>query len=441
MDLILGSDDGPSPSPERVRYVHLVGIMAFALLLAFARLAFDLWAGFDEISPLMLALGSIVSVSLILISRGRRTTGIDLLFFGVAFASAASFFLFRTDPDFQLDLLSFIDVILFASVIVYGLYAEDRNRMVALFSVAVLFDVASYAFFRAQVHLELFSRIGILILHVIAFDVSRFFRAYVERLNRIAEARRIMNRRLEELIAEVRTAGAERLASLSHDIRSPVTGILGVYDLLSATELTADQKRYLDILGKSNRLLLEIVESILDRQEEPEIGKYRCASIRACLDGALTPYRSVAHSKGVLLRRRIIGDPPPLPLPHADSARVIGNLVDNALKYTDSGRVLVTIGAAGPHGVSLAVSDTGRGMTPERLEAVRAGIAGPDAEVASSCGLGLQSVRRLVACAGGELRIDSAPGKGTKVTIRFPLPEAAPSDILASTVHENSDTR
>lgn len=441
IDRILGADPDHSPSPERLRNEHLTGIIVSVSALATAAFVFDLLTGLDAFSWTLAAIDLVLLSSLFLIGRGYLAVGIDVAFFGCALALSAVFLVASADSRLRLYLLPVVDVMLFALIIVYGLYAKGKGKIFALFLVVFLFDAASFAVFGNATRYDVFSRISVLILHVIAFDLAGFFRAYTERLNRVAEARRIMNRRLEELVAEVRNAGTERLASLSHDIRSPVTGILGVYDLLLSTELDPEQKKYLDILGKSNRLLLEIVESILDRDEEQGSLVPGCGSSRACIDGALTPYRSLARSKGLELRRRIVGTPPPIPLPRADAARLIGNLVDNSLKYTDSGRILVSFCEIASGGVSLVVSDTGKGMSAERLAAVRAGIAGPDAAVASSCGLGLQSVRRIVARAGAEMHIESAPGKGTKVTIRFPLPEGVPSGILASAVSDSTDIR
>lgn len=432
IDLVLGVDADASPSAERMRNEYLVGFLLLVLPLVFLSFIADLFIRVNGFSVARLTIGLFIVSSFILIRTGRRGAGIDLLFFGCVATLIAGFLTPSADSRFNADFVSLIDVVLFAAVMLYGIYAGDGKRILLLFLLAAFFDIAVYASAGPRSHDFAFSRMGILVLHAIAYGLSRFLRLYFERLIRIAEARRVMNRRLEELVAEARTFGTERLASFSHDIRSPITGILGVHDLLSSTKLDEQQQSYLGILGKSNRLLLEIVESILDQERVGEKGILGPVSLRAFLDDALAPYQTLARSRGISLRRRVFGNPPPLPLPRADAARVIGNLVDNALKYTDSGSITVSVYEAGESGsVDLVVSDTGRGMKRDRLVAVRQGEAGADEHVSSSRGLGLSGVRRIVEAAGAVLLIDSASGKGTRITVRFPLSEGVPSGILA----------
>jgi signal transduction histidine kinase len=204
---------------------------------------------------------------------------------------------------------------------------------------------------------------------------------------------------------------------------------MGVQSLLADTNLSEEQRRYLEILSKSNRLLLEIVESILDPNPELDSDSPERPPIRWLLESAIDPFRTLARSKNIDLRRTVFGNPPPPPLSRANALRVLGNLIDNAIKYTDSGMVIisaavtasVTAKEGGGSELSISVADTGRGMSPERLAAVCAGKSGPDPEIASSRGLGLTGSRYLVQEAGGSLSIDSVLGAGTTVTIHFPI--------------------
>ncbi|MFA6505045.1 MAG: HAMP domain-containing sensor histidine kinase [Treponemataceae bacterium] len=432
IDLVLGVDADPAPSAERMRNEYLIGFLILVLPIIFLSFIADLFIRLNGFSIARLTIGLFILTSFILIRVGRSVAGIDLLFFGCIITLLAGFFSPSTDPRFVTDFLPLIDVVLFAAVTLYGIYASDNRRLLGLFILAALFDITEYLTVGPKGHNFTFSRMGILVLHAIAYGLSRFLRMYFERLTRIAEARRVMNRRLEELVAEARTFGSERLASFSHDIRSPITGILGVHDLLLSTKLDGEQQSYLGILGKSNRLLLEIVESILDQDQSPDRGIAGSIPLRAFIDDALAPYRTIARSRNIVLRRHVYGNPPPLPLPRADAARVIGNLVDNALKYTDSGSIVVSINEVVENGgVDLVVADSGRGMSAERLAAIRGGDTMPDGNISSSRGLGLTGVRRIVESVGAVLLIESVNGKGTKITIRFPLPEDVPSGILS----------
>jgi signal transduction histidine kinase len=97
----------------------------------------------------------------------------------------------------------------------------------------------------------------------------------------------------------------------------------------------------------------------------------------------------------------------------------LGNLADNALKYTDSGWIAFSCEIK-PEEVIISAIDTGRGMDPDRLVAVRSGEAEPDPDIPGSRGIGLSGVRRMVELAGGSFELRSQSGRGTKVTLRFP---------------------
>jgi len=165
--------------------------------------------------------------------------------------------------------------------------------------------------------------------------------------------------------------------------------------------------------------LLEIVESILDDPEKSDSPEWDRAAIMRLFSSALDPYRAAARSKGVVFKRRVSGPSCKLPLSRSDLLRVLGNLADNALKYTDSGWIAFTC-TVKPEEVVISVTDTGRGMDPDRLLAVRSGEAEPDPDIPGSRGIGLSGVRRMVETGGGTFEVRSQSGRGTKVTLSFP---------------------
>lgn len=405
-----------------MRNEYLVGFLILIEPVVLASVLVDLRFGFDSFTWARAGVFVLLAAVLSALRAGFVDAGIDLLFFGGVLAVSAGWLGSGTDPELSAELFTLINLVHFGAILLYGIYAKSVRRIHFLFVLTMALYALGYALALGADRNPLHVRLGLITLHLLAFAMAHFLRYYYRRITEIAEARQVMNRRLEELVAEARATGTARLESFSHDIRSPITGILGVHDLLASTKLDAEQASYLNILERSNRLLLEIVESILDPEAmAPARGR---SSLAELLDDVLAPYGATARAKGVALRHRVIGNPSFPPLTRADAARIVGNLVDNALKYTDSGSVSVS--ARKPidfSGVDITVSDTGAGMSRERLEAVRSGAAGADERVAGSHGLGLAGVRRLVENAGGVMLVDSESGRGTRVTIRFPLPE------------------
>lgn len=421
---MLGGDTSPVPSPERMRNEYLVGFLLIDAPLIFLSIAPDLWLGFDAFTWTRLALGLLSLLAFILIRLGKLDLAIDGLFFGCVLILSTGYYFSLPNPNLAEDLFLLVCLANYGSVALYGLYARSNRRLWYLFLITTLIQVFNNSVLLGASLIRTQLTLGLLIFQVFSYCLARFLRYYFRRITEIAEARRKMNRSLETLVAEARSAGNERLESFSHDIRSPITGILGVHDLLASTKLDAEQASYLRILEKSNRLLLEIVESILAPDSGPVALSGGRNSMQELLDDILTPYETSAHLKGVLIKRRVIGNPPPLPLSRAEAARVVGNLVDNALKYTEEGIVYVTVRTPVDFpGTDLTVVDNGAGMSPERLEEVRSGTPGAEEGVSDSHGLGLCGVRRLIEDAGGVMLVDSEQGKGTKVTLRFPHPE------------------
>lgn len=432
VDLVLGSDPEPAPAPERMRDEYLVRFLFLVLPLIVLSSVVDFFLGYSPFSWSLLLTGGLIAHVFGLLRRGLREEGMDVFFFGSVLLLSSGYFAGRVLLMEEESVLPLIFVLQFAALAIYGLYASNALRLRLVFALIALFDIAEFAFLAERQAAVFVTRVGVLSLHLAAYGFAVFLRTYFDRLHKVAEARRVMNRRLEELVSRARESGTQRLASFSHDIRSPITGILGVHDLLASTKLDAEQRSYLAILAKSNRLLLEMVESTLDGGPTAE-APGGPAELRAFLDDALAPYRETARSRGIELKRRVRGSPPPIPLARVEAARVVGNLVDNALKYIESGTILVSVHAEGEGGAVLTVEDTGKGMSAERLAAVRAGSAGADEGFAGSRGLGLSGVRRIAEAAGAELTVESEIGRGTRVRVRFPLPEDAPSGILAGT--------
>lgn len=239
--------------------------------------------------------------------------------------------------------------------------------------------------------------------------------------------------RLNQELAQARDAaeGSNRsksafLANMSHEIRTPMNAILGLVHLALQTELTSKQREYLDTVSNSAQSLLEIINGILD-VSRIEAGKLQMETIPFSLDGVVS--RSVgllaqrAQQKKLSLLHQVESDIPdalvgdPLRL-----EQVLVNLLGNAVKFTDSGSIVLHIsrGSAQPPPnqvmLELTVRDTGIGMDAETLARLFKPFSQGDTSTTRThggSGLGLTICRHLAEMMGGTITVESSPGSGS----------------------------
>jgi signal transduction histidine kinase len=231
------------------------------------------------------------------------------------------------------------------------------------------------------------------------------------------------------------------LANMSHEIRTPMNAVLGMLRLLQKTPLDARQRDYAIKSEGAARGLLGLLNDILDFSKI-EAG-------RLGLDPHPTRLEELLRDLSVILAANVDKreiellfdlDPALPPVVIADALRlqqVLVNLAGNAIKFTEAGEVVLGIRreAQSAHSVTLAFSvrDTGIGIAPEQLERIFSGFHQAEASTArrfGGTGLGLAISRRLVRLMGGDIHVDSTPGRGSRFSfaLSFPLPveEAAP---------------
>jgi PAS domain S-box-containing protein len=247
-------------------------------------------------------------------------------------------------------------------------------------------------------------------------------------------------------------AKSEFLATMSHEVRTPMNGVLGIAELLLDTPLNPDQRDYAETILRSGQALLEILNDILDLSKI-EAGKLDLEAIPfdpvQALKDVLALSAPRASAKGVDLQadvapdlpQDVIGDPGRL-------RQVLSNLIGNALKFTDTGgvRVAARLLEAGCDHVTLefAVSDTGIGMTPEQKEKLFKPFSQADSSTTrrfGGTGLGLSICLRLVEMMGGKITAESTPGRGSTFVFTLRCPRAAVGASRAGALQSRASRR
>jgi len=283
----------------------------------------------------------------------------------------------------------------------------------------------------------------------IALDNARLYTHLEDMVNaRTQEAQQARDIAQEaQRAAEVANqAKSDFLANMSHELRTPLNGILGYAQILRrGRDLTALQADGLNVIQQSGEHLLTLINDILDLSKI-EAGKLELSprnfSFLDFLNGVAGIIRVRAQSKGLGFA---LQDTPPLPVvARADDKRLrqaLINLLNNAVKFTDKGHVTLraqglereaTPGGEVIYRIRFEVEDTGVGIAPEDVEKIFRPFeqVGDTRKMAEGTGLGLSITRRLVELMGGELHVQSTPGKGSRFWFQILAPEVESAALV-----------
>ncbi|WP_425040315.1 ATP-binding protein [Primorskyibacter sp. S187A] len=260
---------------------------------------------------------------------------------------------------------------------------------------------------------------------------------------RVAAQEELISARDEALAGE--KAKDNFLTVMSHEIRTPLNGLLGNLSLLTNSKLTGDQKQLTHNMQVSGQVLMNHVDSVLDiaRFEAGKLSAAREAvDLSALMQDLVDGQSGNAASKGNAIEWQWVGPARPWVLSDAQRLRqILLNLVGNAIKFTDKGRISLEVECSpttDPERTEyeFRVIDTGIGIAETDQARVFDDFETSDPSISrnvSGTGLGLGIAKRFVAALGGEIGVESEPGAGSVFWVRLPMEETAPGPVKTDT--------
>lgn len=270
--------------------------------------------------------------------------------------------------------------------------------------------------------------------------------AFLKVLNKELEKNKEQEKLARQDAESANQAKSIFLATMSHEIRTPMNGVIGMASLLRETDQTSEQREYTDTIIKSGDTLVSVINDILDFSKI-ESGKMEIEKddfdLRHCIEEVMDLFSQQAENQCIGLMYQVDFDLPAIIT--GDSLRlkqVLINLVNNALKFTKKGEILIRARLSKPPGnseieITFSVKDTGIGISAETLPTLFQAFSQVDSSTTrkyGGTGLGLVISKRLVKLMGGEIWAESVFGEGTSFnfTIKTQIGHVQPGSINES---------
>jgi signal transduction histidine kinase/DNA-binding response OmpR family regulator len=235
-------------------------------------------------------------------------------------------------------------------------------------------------------------------------------------------------------------AKSEFLANISHELRTPMNGLLGMLDLVLDSPVGGEQREQVEIAQRCAYSLLDLLNDILDLSKI-EAGRMILEKVpfdlRSVAEDCVRAQGAKAQQKGIELRYDYTGDVINVTGDPLRLRQIVANLLSNAIKFTEKGwvsvRQSVSTDADGKLTMVLDVADTGSGIPAEKVPLIFEKFTQADSSISrkyGGTGLGLAITKRLVELQGGQIRVESRVGRGSTFTVEIPFetaPEAAPT--------------
>ncbi|HEX4412817.1 MAG TPA: ATP-binding protein [Lacipirellulaceae bacterium] len=268
---------------------------------------------------------------------------------------------------------------------------------------------------------------------------NRMLRQLLSQQSELKQSKGELDERLDELaqanmrLYEMNRLKSDFLATVSHELRTPLNSILGFSEVLSGIEKLDDkQRRYVGNIQRSGRMLLDMINDILDLAKV-ESGKMEIRQTEFKISGLISSLcemaRPLAEKKNIDLTYDALTTLPALRQDQAKVQQILNNLLSNAIKFTpEGGRISITAERDDLGDLRLKVTDTGIGISPDEQQLVfekfRQASSVPDGDAMtreySGTGLGLSIVRELCRLLGGDVSLESELGKGSTFSVRLP---------------------